>query len=127
VAFVPFAGNSTRFGPDTSQFRDYNFGGGLETKFESTFNLGKYATATLRYYFYLVHTYVGAPGNNFIQIVKPRITVRLYKYLNIGCEYSLYYNDRNVSGFPAMHSTQTDQKIFLLIYLEDRQRRGYYN
>ena len=127
VAIIPFAGNSTMFGPDTSQFRDYNFGGGLETKFESTFNLGKYATATLRYYFYKIHTYVGAPGNNFIQILKPRITVRLYKYLSMGGEYSLYYNDRNVSGFPAQHSIQTDQKIFLLIFLEDRQRRGYYN
>jgi hypothetical protein len=127
VAFVPFAGNSTKFGPDTTQFRDYNFGGGLETKFETTLNLGKYATATLRYYFYWIHTYVGAPGNNFIQIVKPRLTVRLYKYLSLGCEYSLYYNDRYVSGFPAIHSIQTDQKIFLLIFLEDRQRRGYYN
>jgi len=70
---------------------------------------------------------VGAPGNNFIQILKPRVTVRLYKYLNIGCEYSLYYNDRYVTDFPAQHAIQTDQKIFLLIYLEDRQRRGYYN
>ncbi|MCX6285196.1 MAG: hypothetical protein NTW31_13295, partial [Bacteroidetes bacterium] len=127
IAFVPFAGNSTSFGPDTSQVRDYNFGGGLETKFETTLNLGKYATATLRYYFYWVHTYVGAPGNNFIQIVKPRLTVRLYKYLSIGCEYSLYYNDRYISGLPAIHTIQTDQKIFILLYFEDRQRRGNYN
>lgn len=127
IALVPFAGNSTRFGPDTSQFRDYNFGGGLETKFETTFNLGKYLTATLRYYFYWIHTYVGAPGNNYIHIVKPRLTIRLYKYLSVGCEYSLYYNDRYVSGFPPIRGIQTDQKVFLLIYLEDRQRRGYYN
>ncbi|MCX6286694.1 MAG: DUF3943 domain-containing protein [Bacteroidetes bacterium] len=127
LAIVPFAGSSTHFGPDTSQVRDYNFGGGFETKFETTFNLGKYATATLRYYFYMIHTYVGAPGNNYIHIIKPRITVRLYKFLNLGCEYSLYYNDRYLSDFPAIHSIQTDQKIFLLIFLEDRQRRGYYN
>jgi len=127
LALVPFAGNSTRFGPDTTQVRDYNYGGGFETKFESTVNLGKYATATLRYYFYWIRTYIGVNGNNYIHILKPRITVKLYKYLSIGCEYSLYYNDRYLRGFNPIHSIQTDQKIFLLIYLEDRQRRGNYN
>ena len=127
IALVPFAGNSTRFGPDTSQFRDYNYGGGLETKFETTVNLGKYATATLRYYFYWIRTYVGANGNNYIHIVKPRITVRLFKNLSIGCESQLYYNDRYLRDFPDVHSIQTEQKVFLLFYLEDKQRRGHYN
>jgi hypothetical protein len=127
VALVPFAGNSTKFGPDTSQFRDYSFGGGLETKFEGVFNLGKYATASMIYYFYMIHTYVGVPGNNFIHILKPRITVRLFKDLSIGYEYYLYYNDRYLYNFPAIHTVQTEQKVFLLFFLEDRQRRGYYN
>jgi hypothetical protein len=127
IALVPFAGNSTRFGPDTSQFRDYNYGGGLETKFETTFNLSKYATATLRYYFYWIRTYVGANGNNYIHIVKPRITARLYKNLSIGCESQLYYNVRHLHDYPAVYGIQTEQKIFLLFYLEDKQRRGHYN
>lgn len=38
AAFIPFAGNSTQRGPDTTQVRDYNFGGGLEGKIESTIN-----------------------------------------------------------------------------------------
>ena len=58
LALVPFGGNSTKFVIDTTQVRDYNFVGGLESKFESTFNLGKYATATLRYYFYWMRTYI---------------------------------------------------------------------
>jgi len=33
LAIVPFGGNSTQLGPDTSQIRDYNFVGGMETKF----------------------------------------------------------------------------------------------
>jgi len=127
LALVPFAGNSTRFGPDTSQVRDYNYGGGLDAKFETTVNLSKYATATLRYYFYWIRTYVGANGNNLIHIVKPRITVRLYKSLSIGVESQLYYNDRYLRDFPDVHSIQTEQKIFLLFYLEDKQRRGHYN
>ncbi len=127
LALVPFAGNSTHFGPDTSQVRDYNYGGGLESKFETTFNLGKYATASLVYYFYWIRTYIGVNGNNFVHILKPRITVRLYKYLSIGVENYMYYNDRYLRGYPAIHAVQTEQKIFLLFFLEDRQRRGSYH
>ena len=127
LALVPFGGNSTKFVIDTTQVRDYNYVFGFETKFESTFNLSKYATATLRYYFYWMRTYVGINGNNFIHILKPRITVRLYKILSIGCEAQLYYNDLYQRSMPGLHSIQTEQKIFLLIFLEDSQRRGHYN
>ncbi len=127
VGIIPFAGNSTRFGPDTSQVRDYNFGDGLLAKFESTLNFGKYATTSLIFYYYIIHTYIGDPGDNYIGILKPRVTVRIFKSLNIGFEYFVYYNDRYLSDFPAIHSVRTEQKVFLLLYLEDKQRRGQYN
>ena len=127
LALVPFGGNSTKFVIDTTQVRDYNFVGGLEAKFESTFNLSKYGTASLRYYFYWMRTYIGSSGNNFIQILKPRITIHLYKSLSIGCEAQLYYNDLYQNGVHAVHGIQTEQKIFLLFFLQDKQRRGYYN
>jgi len=127
IALVPMAGNSTHFGPDTSQLRDYNYGGGLEGMFESTVNINKYATASLIYYYYMIRTYVGAAGNNFIGILKPRLTVRVFKALSIGFEHYVYYNDRYLKDLPAIHSVRTEQKIFLLIYLEDSQRRGHYN
>ena len=127
LAVIPFAGNSTHFGPDTSQFRDYNYGDGLEGKFESTINVGKYASASLVYYYYFIKTYVGIPGNNFIGILKPRVTVHIFKGINIGMEHFVYYNDRYLKDYPAIHSVRTEQKLFLLIYLEDKQRRGHYN
>jgi hypothetical protein len=127
VAAIPFAGNSTRFGPDTLQFRDYNFGDGLEAKFESTINIGKWATASFIYYYFFIHTYVGLPGNNFIGILKPRVTLKLYKGLSIGFEHYVYYNDRRLKNFLPIHSARTEQKIFLSLYLEDKQRRGHYN
>jgi hypothetical protein len=127
LAGVPFAGNSRLSGPDTLQVRDYDFGGGLEAKFESTINMGKYATASLVYYYYLIHTYVGAPGNNFIGILKPRITAHIYKDLSIGFEHFIYSSDRYLQNLPATHLIRTEQKIFLLFYFEDRQRKGRYN
>jgi hypothetical protein len=127
LAIVPFAGNSTIYGPDTSQFRDYNYGGGLEGKFESVININKYATVSMIYYFYWIRTYIGIKGDNLVHILKPRMTVRLYKILNIGIENDFYYNDRYLADFPTIHLARTEQKIFLLLYFEDKQRRGHYN
>ena len=127
IAVIPFAGNSTHFGPDSSEFRDYNFGDGLEGKFESTVNIGKYASASFVYYYYIIRTFVGAKGNNYIGILKPRITIRLYKDLSIGFEHFVYYNDRYLRDLAAIHSARTEQKLFLSLYFEDKQRRGHYN
>jgi hypothetical protein len=128
AAVIPFAGNSTHFGPDTvSEFRTYNFGGGLEGKFESTVNIGKRATASMIFYYFYIHTYEGIPGDNFIGILKPRITVNLFKGLSVGAEYYVYYNDRYIEDFEPIHSKRSEQKLFLLYYFEDNQRRGKYN
>jgi hypothetical protein len=127
LALVPFSGNSTRFGPDTSQVRDYTFGDGFEGKIESTLNLGKYVTTSLSYYYYFIHTYVGQAGNNIIGILRPRVTVKLYKDLSVGYEHFVYYDARFLQGMSAIHSIRTEQKIFLYLYLEDKQRRGKYN
>lgn len=127
AAVVPFAGNSTQRGPDTTQVRDYNYGGGLEGKMESTLNIGKHLTASLVYYYYFIHTYVGQAGNNFISILKPRITVRLYKSVNVGFEHFIYFSNRYIDGLPGMHAIRTEQKLFVMFYLEDKQRKGRYN
>ena len=42
IAGVPLAGNSTRFGPDSSEFRNYPFGGGYEGRIEERLNIGKW-------------------------------------------------------------------------------------
>jgi hypothetical protein len=124
---IPLAGNSTRFGPDTSQVRDYTYNDGLGTKFESTLNLGKYVSASVAYYYYILHTTVGPAGNNHIGILKPRITIRVYNNISLGFEHFEYYDDRYLKNFAAIHSVRTEQKIFLSWFLEDPQRKGRYN
>jgi len=125
IAVVPFAGVSTRL-PDTTQFRDYKFGGGMEGKFESTINAGKRATASLTAYFYWIHSYVGLTEDNFITIIKPRVTVSIYKNLSVGFEPAMYYNNVN-SANNTDKFQRLELKAFLMLYLEDKQRRGHYN
>jgi hypothetical protein len=137
IGLVPLAGNSTGPITDTSQFRDYSFGYGAEGKFETGISLGKVATLGVTYYYYLIHLFnntgkgelVGGAtlGNNSIGILKPKITIQIYKDMSMGFEYYLYSQVHSQEGSPTYSITQTEQKIFLQFYFEDPQRRGHYN
>jgi Domain of unknown function (DUF3943) len=127
LAVVPLAGNSTRFGPDTSEFRHYNFGGGFETRIEETFNLTQWISMGFTAYYYWIHTYNGLPGNSSTWILKPRITIKLFNNTSVGLEHHIYYNNRFVNEIPDLHLKRTEQKIFLQFYLEDPKRKGHYN
>jgi Domain of unknown function (DUF3943) len=136
LAVVPFAGSSVGVVTDTAQFRDYRFAYGWEGKVETAINLGEFAMLGMTYSYYFIHAFdntgkneslYGTLGNNFISIIKPRITVQIYKNLSLGFEHSIYLNDHYQSNFPSLHSTQTEQRIFLMLYWEDPQRRGHYN
>jgi hypothetical protein len=124
---VPFGGNSKRAGPDTSQIGDFNFGGGAETKFESTLSFGNTASFKVVANYYWFHTFVGEPGNNFIAIVKPRVTVGIFNNLSVGIEESIYSSVRDSPDFATIRTVNTHQKLFLILYLEDSQRGGHYN
>ncbi len=119
LAIVPFGGLSGRYGPDTTQVRDYNYGGGAETKFESTLNFGGWASITFVGYYWWFSTYVGDAGNSYIALIKPSIAFKLYKGLSIGVEQLVYYSDRYPRDFPSVHSIRTEQKIFLQLFLEE--------
>ena len=123
--------------PDTTQVRDYTYDDGLEGQFESTLNLGKYITAAVVYHYYFMRMYssivkkdyttsADIPGNNSIGILEPSIAVHLYKGLSLGFEHYIYYNNRYPNNYPVIHSVKTEEKIFVQLYLEDKQRRGHY-
>jgi hypothetical protein len=136
IGLVPLAGSSVGAVTDTAQYRDYRFAYGMETKLESGINLGKYATLSVLYYYYIIHSFnntglneslKGTLGFNYISIIKPKFTLQLYKDLSIGLEHSVYLNSHYQTDYTTLHSVQTEQRIFLMLYLEDSQRRGHYN
>jgi hypothetical protein len=127
LAIVPLAGNSTQFGPDTSDYRHYNFGGGIQGKLEETFNLNNWASLGFNAFYYWIHTYSGIPGNSLVAILKPRVTIRIVNNLSIGFEHHIYHNTRFIKDIPTIYLTRTEQKIFLQLYLEDPHRKGKYH
>ncbi|QHL85988.1 DUF3943 domain-containing protein [Nibribacter ruber] len=127
LGLIPLAGNSTRFAPDENGLRDYVYTLGGHAKLESTLSLGKYATAAFVYYHYWLKTIEGLEGSNSIGIVRPRVTVRLFKNVSLGYEHFGYTTNRKLEKYATQRSVITDQKIFLQLFLEDPQRRGRYN
>lgn len=62
VGVVPFGGLSNRFGPDTTQVKDYNYAGGAEVKLEATYNINSWIGLTFIGYYWWLHSYAGIPG-----------------------------------------------------------------
>lgn len=127
VGITPLAGNSTRSAPDSLGLRSYVFTNGLQAKVESTLTLGKHATASFVYYHFWLNTFEGLEGRNSIGIVRPRVTVRLYKNVSLGYEHFGYTTDRTLEAYPGQRSVITEQKIFLQLFLEALARTGRYN
>lgn len=131
LAVVPLAGNNTQYGPDTSNYRFYNFGGGLEGKIEETLNLNQWLNIGFTGFYYWIHTYNGIPGNSLVGILKPTIAVKLFKNVSLGFEHLIYHNDRYIGGLipetPTLHLTRTEQKLYLQFFFENSKRSGRYH
>ena len=59
--------------------RNYNMGMGMSGKLEAFLKLD-WGTMYIGYLLYWIHTMQGAPGNEFIGILKPRVTVYLSRF-----------------------------------------------
>jgi hypothetical protein len=86
----------------------------MVSKIECGINLGWGSIQFIGYYFW-INTYVGVAGNNYIGMIKPRITIRILKNLNIGFEQSVFYLDRYTRDLGSFHSVRTEQRIYLMI------------
>jgi hypothetical protein len=121
------AGNSTRFGPDTSEFRDYPFGGGYEGRIEETLNLTDWVSLGFTGYYYWIYNYEGVNGKSRIGILKPRISVKLINNIRVGIEHQVYYDNRFINNLPVLHLRQTEQKFYFQILFDDKRWKGKYH
>ncbi|HYV91831.1 MAG TPA: DUF3943 domain-containing protein [Chitinophagales bacterium] len=119
IAVVPLGASNAKkilTGTDTSlntDFKNYTYSGGGEMKFLTALNF-KWGQLAAEYYFYWLHTYVGKQSDNFISILRPRVTIKLYKSLNIGYEYLLYHRNDHYPNASSLNITTGEQRIFLL-------------
>ena len=127
VAGVPLAGNTTRTGFDSSEVRDYPFGGGWEGRIEERLNIGKWLSLRFNGYYYWIWNYEGSKGKSRIGILKPLITIRIINNLSLGFEHHIYYDNRFIDKQHELHLKTTEQKIFLQLFFQDQRRYGRYH
>jgi hypothetical protein len=126
AAAVPLAGNNTQYGPAPTEFRQYNFGGGLQAKIEERINVGSWASLSFTGFYYWIRTYEGIPGTSHVAILKPAVSLKLFKSLRLGFEHFIYHNYRSLDDVPTLSLTRTEQKLFFQFFFEDRKRAGKY-
>jgi hypothetical protein len=142
MGVAPFGGNSTNLNPDTSQYRDYNYGSGMEGQIESTLNIGQHLSLSAVDYFYWIHTYNApqpealasqgqgvaqyaqypANGNNLTNIFRPRIGINVIGNFKLGFEEVIYYSDDYSKDFNTIHRKESEQKLYLTFSIEDFQQ-----
>ena len=125
-AGVPLAGNSTRFVLDTSEVRNYPFGGGWEARIEERLNLGKWLSLGFNGYYYWIHNYEGSDEKSHVGILRPLIALKLFNNVSLGFEHHIYYHDRYIDKHFELHLKRTEQKLYLQFFFEDRRRDGRY-
>ncbi|MCZ6671764.1 MAG: DUF3943 domain-containing protein [Verrucomicrobia bacterium] len=93
----------------------YNMGIGAQSKFEAIL-AGDWGNFYLAHFFWWIHTLNGAPGDEFIGILKPRITVRVYNAWALGLEYLLYHRTGLYEDFPDVDLRNNEQRLFIALY-----------
>ena len=124
LGIIPFGGNSKKFGIDTVQFRDYTFGGGLESKLDCALEFSKLVKAEIESNYYWMYSYNSIERNYLTGIINPRLIFRFLKNAEFGLEYLIYYNNNFADGISSIHSKNSEEKIFLayqLNYCEKKQ------
>jgi hypothetical protein len=128
LGLVPLAGKNKAQGvdPDT-ETRDYNFGWGGESKLEVALNVGNITTLALAGYYYYLQTYEKPTERTFLGILKPKIYFTVYRNIKVGYEQTIQYDKVFSNTTSGNYNRHTEQKAFIMVYLEDKQRKGRYN
>lgn len=92
--------------------KEYNFSSGLNMKFESFLNFD-WGFMGVDYNLYWLSTVIGAPSNEFVGLLRPRLEVGLIDHLNVGTEFLFYHREGFYKDYPDIHTKNNEIKLYL--------------
>ena len=92
--------------------RSYNMGPGAMIKSESIVRFS-FGSVFLGYYFWWIHTWDGAPGDEFIGMLAPKIRFRIYENWYLGLEYLLYHRLGKYENLENRNYRNNEERIFV--------------
>ncbi|CAN5584432.1 hypothetical protein BH10BAC4_BH10BAC4_03270 [soil metagenome] len=63
--------------------------------------------------YHWISNYIGPKEENFIGILRPRITVNLIKNISLGYEHFIYLNDQYLNDPDSIHLRRSEEKLIL--------------
>lgn len=92
--------------------RTYNMGPGAHAKMETFFRFA-FGSFYLGYSFWWIHTWDGAPGNEFIGMWSPKLRIHIYGRWFLGLEYLLYHRVGKYDNYPNRDYRNNEQRLFI--------------
>jgi len=114
---VPMAGVNSQYAKYSlvkklNMSRDYNLGWGGTTKLNLLFSI-PYVTLKAHYTTWLIHSYHGANGTEFIGVFEPAIHINLVERISIGVEAVIYHRKANYRKYPDVDKINRNYKAFV--------------
>ena len=93
--------------------RGYNFGAGSEVRLELTWQMG-IVRFFAGYHLHYLRTIQGAPGNEVLGLLRPKILIGLWDHFALGVEYGFYHRYGHYYGlFRDVHLRSNEQKVYI--------------
>ncbi len=92
--------------------RTYNMGPGAMTKLEAFLRF-PFGALSVAYSFWWIHTWDGAPGDEYIGMLAPKLRIHIYKRWFVGLEYLLYHRVGAYDDFPDRDLRNNEQRVFI--------------
>jgi hypothetical protein len=98
--------------PFLDSARTYNMGPGLHAKTDLIFRFPAGAL-TLHYSFWWVSAWVGAPGDEYIGVLQPKLRIHIWRKWFVGLEYLLYHRVGIYDDFDNVDMRNNEQRLFI--------------
>ena len=92
--------------------RTYNMGPGALVKAETILRFS-FGSLYIGYDFWWIHTWDGAPGNEFIGMLAPKFRVRVYENWFVGLEYLFYHRFGQYDNLENRNYINNEQRLFI--------------
>ena len=92
--------------------RTYNMGPGALIKAETFFRFS-FGSLFIGYDFWWIHTWDGAPGDEFIGMLAPKLRIRVYRNWFVGLEYLLYHRVGKYDYLEDRDYRNNEQRLFI--------------
>ncbi len=102
-----------KYESDGTAYRDYNFGMGFTSKFESIMNVSKKGYLFIGLYDFQIYTIDGADGHDNLLIFNPRLAIAVSPRSNVGVDFNIYHRRSNYVSYKDFKTTVSEIKIFI--------------